>query len=281
MKRKQKEYDESRELRCKGLTITKIATQLGVAKSSVYEWTKDLPVTKKRTQKPRPKPKRNRRVRKRKERVVSKDESIDKNKVCLPDYLIQFLRDVRKVHGPYKRKDGRSHVIIVYDSGIKRTVSYPKFLAEVAIGRELDRDTETVDHVDGDFTNNSWSNIRIVSRKQHASDDALILKKHLVKCVWCGKLVRKNPRQLNHAAKLNKSGPFCSRECVGIYGAELQNGRCQPIPAQKAFPVTKRKYYKRGKHTKIRLSDMIDSSITEQDIRSICGKKIKSAYAKR
>lgn len=41
----------------------------------------------------------------------------------------------QKVYGPYLRKDGRKHVIIVYGDGHKRTVSYGRL---VQLGR-IDR----------------------------------------------------------------------------------------------------------------------------------------------
>ena len=52
-----------------------------------------------------------------------------------------------KVYGPYEMKSGRLYVTIRYDDGRQRTVSYPKFLVEQELGRELGPD-ETVDHID-------------------------------------------------------------------------------------------------------------------------------------
>jgi hypothetical protein len=43
-----------------------------------------------------------------------------------------------KIYGPYTRKDGRKHVIVHYDGGRIRTVSYPKWLMEQHLGRELE-----------------------------------------------------------------------------------------------------------------------------------------------
>lgn len=71
-----------------------------------------------------------------------------------------------KVFGPYFRKDGRQHIIVVKD-GVKSTISYPKFLVESYLGRKLS-DQETIDHIDGNFLNNDFKNLRIVERKQHS-----------------------------------------------------------------------------------------------------------------
>lgn len=76
-----------------------------------------------------------------------------------------------RVHGPYKRKDGRQIVIVVENKGLRRTVSYPKWLMEVQLGRKLDPNLETVDHIDSNFDNNDLSNLRIVPRPEHSADD--------------------------------------------------------------------------------------------------------------
>ena len=68
-----------------------------------------------------------------------------------------------KIYGPYLRKDGRKHVVIINDDGTSCTRSYPRLLLEQKLGRPL-LDTETVDHIDGDFTNDSFENLRVLSR---------------------------------------------------------------------------------------------------------------------
>ena len=47
-------------------------------------------------------------------------------------------KKVKKVHGPYTRKDGRKHVVTVFEDGSKKTTSYPKWVKEQELGRELD-----------------------------------------------------------------------------------------------------------------------------------------------
>jgi len=126
-----------------------------------------------------------------------------------------------KVYGPYYRKDGRQHVVIVEDSGKKRTVSYPKYLVEQKFGRQLDPMTETIDHIDTDFTNNSIDNLRIIPRSQHASEDAKRRKFPEVKCIWCETIFKLTR---NQEQKKKKAGPFCSRHCSGQYGSHLQHG---------------------------------------------------------
>lgn len=130
-----------------------------------------------------------------------------------------------KVYGPYTRKDGRKHVILI-DNKKRRTVSYPRYLMEQKLGRTL-TDDETVDHIDGDFTNDDPSNLRVISRKINALIGAKRLKSQTFACPMCGTKFTKSGRALSDAitnAKRGKAGPFCSRRCQGRYGTDIQNG---------------------------------------------------------
>jgi len=99
------------------------------------------------------------------------------------------MYDGKKVYGPYTRKqDGRQIVILktpgsVYDT---QTVSYPKYLVETYLNRYLEPN-ETVDHIDGDFHNNSLNNLRVVSREEHCRSHAKQKEIHIKHCIVCGK----------------------------------------------------------------------------------------------
>lgn len=154
--------------------------------------------------------------------------------------LVDKLRKNVRIYGPYVRKDGRKHVI-VYDGVTRRTVSYPKWLMEQHLGRFLN-DDETVDHIDRDFTNNTISNLQILTRSKHASLDAKRVKKVTVSCIECGVSMVREPKRLHENASNGKAGPFC-KSCAGRYGTDLQNKRIARKPAQKAVPRENRDYY--------------------------------------
>lgn len=147
-----------------------------------------------------------------------------------------------KVHGPYKREDGRQIVVIVENNGTRRTVSYPKWLMEMQVGRRLDPNLETVDHIDSNFDNNDISNLRIVPRDQHSADDTRRVKPVKFTCAWCNNEFERSPRLIRDKAKKNKAGPFCSRKCAGKYSRMLQLKLIDKFDSQKAVDS---EYYKR------------------------------------
>lgn len=122
-----------------------------------------------------------------------------------------------KVYGPYKRNDGRQHVVLVHEDGHKQTVSYPKFLWETTNGRYLQED-ETVDHIDRDPLNNDPSNLQILKRNDHARLDATYTKTQIFVCDICGVTFELSGRKLNdavHNRRKGKAGPYCSKSCAG------------------------------------------------------------------
>lgn len=147
-----------------------------------------------------------------------------------------------KVHGPYTRQDRRQIVIVVERNGDKRTVSYPKWLMEVQMGRKLDPNLETVDHIDGDFNNNDFKNLRIMPRDEHSADDTRRSKDLKFTCAWCGQDFERSPRLVRDKSKKNKAGPFCNKSCAGKYSRMLQLKLIDKLGPQ-PFPASE--YYKK------------------------------------
>jgi hypothetical protein len=121
-----------------------------------------------------------------------------------------------KIYGPYTRKDGRQHICIVHDDGSRQTKSYPRYLLEQHLGREL-LSTEHVDHINNDFTDNRIENLQILSQAENNTKAAALRPRKIYKfvCSNCGKEAE---RYLNHVKNnwsKHKKGPYCSRKCAG------------------------------------------------------------------
>ncbi len=126
------------------------------------------------------------------------------------------------VHGPYKRKDGRQIVVIIENNGKRRTVSYPKWLMELQMGRKLDPNLETVDHIDSDFDNNNLENLRLMPRDQHSADDTRRVKNIKFDCAWCDKEFERSPRLIRDKSKRIKRDPSVPDPVLGAI-AECYN----------------------------------------------------------
>ena len=130
-----------------------------------------------------------------------------------------------KIYGPYTRKDGRQH-IIKYENGKRTTQSYPRYLMEQKLGREL-LPNEEVDHIDDDFTNNDIDNLQILTgtankKKEMAREHRKAKLYHGV-CSVCGASFTKPLHYVKHNQGSNKkAGPFCSRSCAGKHNAAIQ-----------------------------------------------------------
>jgi hypothetical protein len=145
------------------------------------------------------------------------------------DALLQaidnFIALASKVYGPYANgPDGRQIVIIKEDDGSSRTVSYPKYIMEQHLGRKLDENEETTDHLDFDFNNNDINNLRLVPRKEHSGDDTRRVKLLKLNCPMCLKDFERSPRLVRDKSKKGKVSAFCSRVCAGRYSRQVQLG---------------------------------------------------------
>ena len=134
-----------------------------------------------------------------------------------------------KIYGPYKGKDGRLRVVTKDGDGKLNTVSYPKYLMEVYLDRYLTL-SETIDHIDGNFLNNDFNNLRVLERILHTTLDASRNKDVEVICNYCGEIftIKGNTLHQRNRRDNNHSGYFCSRSCTGKYGRDIQLGLRNP-----------------------------------------------------
>lgn len=104
--------------------------------------------------------------------------------------------------------------LILYNSKNDRTsTQYARYLLAVKLGRFLKED-ETVDHLDGDKTNDSIDNLQVLSladnnRKSFKKPDIIM------KCPICGKIFTRTRTQLRGRLKKALANKVCcSRTCV-------------------------------------------------------------------
>ena len=125
-----------------------------------------------------------------------------------------------RIYGPYLRKDNRKHICILHDDGRRQTKSYPRYLKEIILGRELEPH-ETVDHINNDFADDSPGNLQILTRSENAKKEFTRphRKRKLLtfECPVCGMLATRPLDQVKHNLKSNKNGPFCGRSCAGRF----------------------------------------------------------------
>jgi hypothetical protein len=117
-------------------------------------------------------------------------------------------------------------VICIFPNGSRKTVSYPKYLVEVAMGKLLEKD-ECIHHINGDEQDNRLENFEIINRNQHPQKHAKIPLAIDFICPVCEVEFTLDGKELQYLirsrrAKPNQSGPFCSRRCAGI-GSNLQS----------------------------------------------------------
>lgn len=122
-----------------------------------------------------------------------------------------------KTYGPYLRKDGRKHAIIIHDDGSRQTRSWPRILMEQKLNRGL-LDEETVDHIDNDFTNDSFDNLQLLTRKENVEKSIVKAKYITLICKTCNTSFERREVIYNYNKNIRKKdGPFCSHRCVGKF----------------------------------------------------------------
>lgn len=137
---------------------------------------------------------------------------------------MEYPHNIEKVYGPYTRKsDGREVVRLKLTNGKFKMKSYARYLKEIELGRELDRNEETVDHKNRNHTDNEAENLQILTRVENAAKSALRREDVKDNCVYCGTEFTLTKSQVRNSSR-RQAGPFCSRKCTGLYGKSIQMG---------------------------------------------------------
>jgi len=127
-----------------------------------------------------------------------------------------------KVYGPYwtGKRSKRRLVIVHYDDGTRKTMSYARHLLQLKLGRELAVD-EDADHIDGNPANDDLSNLRVLPSSVNRSLGHAPAEMMEFECPNCGTGVRGYAHRIRHNRKQGKAGPFCGRSCAGKYSHTL------------------------------------------------------------
>lgn len=152
-------------------------------------------------------------------------------------FKIKNMYENYKIYGPYTAKDGRLRIVGVDSNKVKHTISYPKYLMELHLGRYLD-ENEQIDHIDGNPLNNDLNNLQILIKGEHQKLDAIRNADVFVHCAFCGKLFKIKGNTLSYRNRKDKhqSGYFCSKECSGKYGKMIQLQKMNPINEPRIIP---------------------------------------------
>ena len=126
----------------------------------------------------------------------------------------------------YCCRDGRTRV---YLKDEKRVISYPRYLMEQKLGRQLLED-EQVHHKDENPLNNDLDNLEIKLFREHQREHAIKYVDLFVKCPWCGnEFLWTAKKQRTFYGNLKRKDrtpildePFCSKHCVGSFGKHIQ-----------------------------------------------------------
>ena len=207
----------ARELRSQGIAVPTIAETLGVAKSSVSSWVRDLPVPEKFTKEYR--------AKKKQERLAALTEERDERKAQKNIDRIERQKAQGASAGLSHEKiiSGSGRWMIPVPIGYKgktyiegRYVYEHRYLMEKQLGRLL-RFNEVVHHKNGDRMDNRLENLEVISRDRHSSDHNKE-RGYLVaqlRCPSCGSVFERPLRRLNRKGSSHVS--FCSRHCIGRF----------------------------------------------------------------
>lgn len=108
----------------------------------------------------------------------------------------------------------RKNVILYNSPNDRSTTSYSRYLVSVSLGRYL-QESEHVDHIDEDKTNNNISNLQILNQKENN----LKASKHKgrllaeIKCPSCSSIFTRRKGRTQAVDSLKGKITCCTKEC--------------------------------------------------------------------
>ena len=120
----------------------------------------------------------------------------------------------------WHEKEGRwqANLVRKSDTSIRTTITYAKYVLSVFLGRLLDPETEHVDHVDNNKTNDLVENLQILTPEENREKQRLLYRElHpefiKLKCPICGKEFNYLMRNFKFHTNRGRGRFHCSREC--------------------------------------------------------------------
>ena len=127
------------------------------------------------------------------------------------------MLDVKKVRGPYVRKDQREYVELVFQDGQRLTCLTSRWLMMQHLGRRLET-WEHVHHVDENPFNDVIENLEVVDIREHARFHRWV-ERVVVPCTNCSEPMLMRPAALQ--PRYGKSH-FCGNSCRSVYYDSIQ-----------------------------------------------------------
>lgn len=126
--------------------------------------------------------------------------------------------------------------IEIRPDGSRTTVQEHREIMEIFLGRKLLK-SEHVHHKNENKLDNNLNNLEVLtasahSRLKHKSDKPR--KFFSFTCPQCGSVATKELSQVKHNRNLGKAGPFCSKQCAGVFSKQFHRRRGSPRMAQGA-----------------------------------------------
>ena len=133
-----------------------------------------------------------------------------------------------KLEYPYNTQWKQGYVVINRDNrrtlllingGKRSSTQYARYLLSIKLGRFLKKE-ETVDHIDGDKTNDDINNLQILSIKENVRKSQkkpdFILVCPVCKCKFTASRTKVSGREKKRKIKMGEM--CCSRKCGGKFG---------------------------------------------------------------
>lgn len=116
-----------------------------------------------------------------------------------------------KLYKVFHKGQGRHYANLVGPND-RHTTAFARYLMEVTVGRRLDKH-ETVDHINGDKSDDRIENLQILSWKDNIQKSVKPIKVVELVCDNCKKTFVRQARTVKSSAKKYTS-VTCSRSCI-------------------------------------------------------------------